>query len=209
MWVLSMLRYSKILTLLFLVGALRIQGQSDFQGGILFGGITSQVSGDNLAGFDQFGLTGGAFVDTRISDRLRLEMDLLYAAKGSRKIPRPQKNDFNSYRMRLRYIEIPLMLKFKVSNFMAGAGGYAGVLVSAKEEINEFPLTGQPFNSLDAGFVFALDYAMGDNWMLTGRYSQSLLPARDFDVNVPANLAVYMNAGQYNTCIHLMLGRKF
>ncbi len=200
---------SKHLVLLLSISSLTAFGQSDFQGGILIGGITSQVSGDNLAGFDQFGLSGGAYVNTKISDRLRFEMDLLYAGKGSRKIPRPQKNDYTSYRMRLHYIEVPLLLKFNVKKLQAGAGGYVGVLMSAKEEINDIPLSTSPFNRIEGGFVLALEYDLGDKWLVSGRYSQSLLPARNFDVTLPANLSLYMNAGQYNTCIHVLLGRRF
>ena len=59
-----------------------IKGQN-FDGGIILGISTSQVRGDDLAGFNKAGILAGAFVNKKISQLLSLQMEMTYIQKGS------------------------------------------------------------------------------------------------------------------------------
>jgi hypothetical protein len=82
-----------------------------FNAGIIGGLSTSQVDGDQLAGYDKVGIKAGAFVNRKFSEHVSLQMELLFIQKGSRK---PINTDDNSYFiMRLNYIVVPLVFRFQ------------------------------------------------------------------------------------------------
>ena len=68
---------------------LSIQAQN-FGGGFILGLSTSQVSGDNLGGFNKAGLLAGVFANTSISELLSFQMEMTFIQKGS---DNPKMND--------------------------------------------------------------------------------------------------------------------
>ena len=50
----------------------------DFKGGIILGLSTSQVSGDDLAGFNKAGLIFGGFTNRILSSRNSLQLEIIY-----------------------------------------------------------------------------------------------------------------------------------
>ena len=69
--------------------ALNIKGQN-FGGGFTLGLSSSQVGGDNLAGFHKAGLLIGIFANKNISEYLSYQMEMIYTQKGSNN---PKMND--------------------------------------------------------------------------------------------------------------------
>jgi hypothetical protein len=204
-----MLKFSDFLIFLSLMVAMPVSAQRAFRGGALLGGVTSQISGDRLQGFDQFGLSGGFFAEAPLSDYLSLELDILFVQKGSRKIPNHKAGDFDTYNLRLNYIEVPVMLKFDVKGFHVGAGAYGAILTSSRERINDFEIQGAPFKGPDAGFIGTVEYEFKEKWRLVGRYSNSVISVRDHTGQHPVAVMNYFNAGQYNSAIQLMICRAF
>ena len=54
----------------------------NFEGGIIVGASTSQVSGDELAGFNKIGIMVGAFTNRKIKDFLQMQLELIYIQNG-------------------------------------------------------------------------------------------------------------------------------
>lgn len=76
-----------------------------FFGGLAFGGVTSQVDGDNNNGFHKVGFTGGAFVGLELTDIFEAQFEIKYIQKGSRS----DAEDPYQFLIRLDYVELPLI----------------------------------------------------------------------------------------------------
>jgi len=104
--------------------------QSNFKAGLLGGIIGSQVSGDNLSGFNKPGLVVGTFVSRKLkNEKASFEFQITYIQKGSRKQVHPDKGDLTFYLLRLNYIEVPLLLKYKIKKFTYEFGPSAASLL--------------------------------------------------------------------------------
>jgi len=198
------MRWHSLLLLFFILGCTsNIQAQDDpvplrFRGGLSLGFATSQVSGDDLAGFNKVGVFGGAFVSTRLSDKWEMQLELDYVMKGSRRTPKPE-NGNSAYTLRLNYLELPLLFRSDIRKFRYEFGPYFGVLVSSYEALNdlEVPAT-REFKPVEIGGLVGLSYAIGDHTRIVWRFSNSLLPIR----NHANNATFRWNLGQYNTCLN-------
>jgi hypothetical protein len=187
--------------------------QNVFHGGAFFGLSTSQVSGDNLAGFKKAGLYGGAFVNMHLSEKWLLQLETSYCQKGSRKNPKPDKGDYKSYRMNLQYLEVPLLLKWQFSNrFCFELGPAAGYLIKntgvEKDENGVMP--GQPpFNSFElsglGGFAVGLLQEESFHLKANVRFSQSVIPIRKHS----SGAVYWLNRGQYNSVLAFILVAEF
>lgn len=168
--------------------------------GELIGGIAgSQVSGDNLGGFNKAGLLAGIGVRTKTGDKTELGFRMLYLQKGSRK---PLKNDGTDsayYLLRLNYIELPLTLKyFATKRLGIEAGPSLGYLVSSYEEDENGELEiNPPFDKLDFSINLLISYKLGTRTDFIFGYWQSVLPIREHSSGSQYRL----NRGQYSSLI--------
>jgi len=171
----------------------------DFNGGVLGGIAMTQISGDNLSGFNKVGLYLGAYVNRYFSDKSSLQMELDFIQKGSRKNPNAKKNDYSTYLLRLNYIEIPVSYKYDFSKNGTLEGGLSlGVLVNSYEEANETTtISGGEFNRTDYSWHIGGYYTLMENLRINVRYSNSFIPVRDHSSGANDRL----NGGQYNSVL--------
>jgi hypothetical protein len=95
-----------------------------FKSGILFGVNGSQITGDDMAGFDKGGLLLGPFVEHELSSSSCIRMELTYSMKGSAyNINRTRQGIWNLYRV--SYIEVPIMYDRIVYQKFGITGGLA------------------------------------------------------------------------------------
>jgi len=166
---------------------------------IIMGVSSSQVSGDQLAGFDQLGLSGGVSVRMETGGHWRPGMDILFTQKGSRKNASPDKGDFDSYLLRLNYIQVPLYMSHQKEHIGFDLGVSYGQLVSSKEENQNGTVIGlgREFESGELSGIAGIRYNFAPQWTLTTRLDQSITAVRKH-----AGAAVFrLNRGQYNTVI--------
>ncbi|UPT67775.1 MAG: PorT family protein [Sphingobacteriales bacterium JAD_PAG50586_3] len=196
---------SFLVTLCVLVG-LSLSAQSRFGGGFGFGFTTSQVSGDNLSGFNRPGPFGGFFGNYAFNDRNWLQFEINFIGKGSYK--GPKKDDNTKYSLNLNYVEVPVLYRFMPwgSRFLFELGPTFGYLINYTErselgDLNQ-PLT---FKKLEVGVLAGINYKVGNGWLVNFRFQQSVLPVRDHQGSVDFRL----NAGQYNTLLCLNLRYDF
>lgn len=109
-----------------------------FHGGIMAGGVASQVQGDDYGGFNKLGLYGGAFVGLDVGEFSTLQMEMAFIQKGSRQNSDPENGIYDSYLLRLNYFEVPFLYQVHfLKRLTFEAGPAMDVLISSYEEKNE------------------------------------------------------------------------
>jgi Outer membrane protein beta-barrel domain len=175
-----------------------------FNAGFRLGVAGSQVNGDRLTGFDKVGLIGGAFVNRKFSEKVSVQMEIVFIQKGSRK-PTDDNNSF--YRMRVHYMEVPLLFRFHTSKkFALSAGPSFGTLIFAEED-DEFGVykNAPPFRKFEFAGNAGLLYNLNDHWAFDGRYSHSITTIRPYQAYNPD----FFDKGQYNVLIEFSLLYSF
>ncbi|MBN31409.1 MAG: hypothetical protein CL845_05375 [Crocinitomicaceae bacterium] len=160
-----------------------VEAQEDplvFSARVHAGFSTTQVHGDQISGFNKFGLCAGATIDMRRSGGQGIQWGILYTQKGSRRVPDTKNGDFNSWRYRFTYIDLPLTRTWDPTpEWSWGVGIQPSVLVSAEEDFygtGYDELNYLEINPVDVGGVLQAGYMWSDKAALEVRLSQSLLP---------------------------------
>jgi len=186
----------------------------DFNAGILGGAVASQVDGDSYAGFNKLGLVAGMFVSRELTSKIDLQLEMKYKQKGSQFSGDKEKGDFRFYKMALSYLEIPLMVKYKYSDFNIEGGLNFAVLMDSKEE-DEFGevIYSNPFEKYEFSPLIGINYQWKKNLSFSVRWSYSLNRIRkaykgEYD-NVVYPHWDLKKPGQYNHSIELVLFYKF
>ena len=177
-----------------------------FKAGVFLGISSSQVSGDQLGGFNKAGLYGGGFVNTALGEKSLFQMEMSYIGKGSRPTNEQLQNGYYVYPT-LNYVEVPVLFIYKAKNNINVEAGLAfGVLVYSREEdfYSEIPIT-RPYNKTDFSFILGLEYSFSETISVNSRLNNSFLPIREH-----ASGGTYgLNQGQYNTEITFSLRYHF
>jgi len=197
-----MIRLVALVTLAILPVLVKAQR---FQGGVKAGIASTQISGDGYDGFNKVGVNAGVFVRTPISDRLSAQLEMLYLQKGSIDPTDPDNNKFSYYRIRLGYIELPLMFQFKLSRFQWELGPSFGVLTHSLEEDEngEVPNPAFDFKPYEIAWNAGMYFYLTDRLSANVRYSRSFLPIADEFRFIQANFGFF--GGSYNTVLHFTL----
>jgi len=181
-----------------------------FKTGINIGIAATQVSGDNLGGFNKSGPILGGFIYREFKKNWSYEIGMQYILKGSRKTPNFDNNDYTSYLMRLHYVEMPFLLNYHYKKFTLFAGLSIGGLLhwNVYNEFGEFPAASdekRPFKRYELSDNFGLSYRLGDGLNVCVNLSYSLLPIR----NHVSQAVRLFNRGQYNEALCVSLRYKF
>jgi hypothetical protein len=202
-----------------------------FKAGLLAGMVTSQVDGDTYAGYNKAGVILGGFVTKKITIQSKWSVffEITYIQKGSRKIPRVDKGDFADYKLKLDYVEIPLILKYDFSDkyFMglmsdstttpkmkfAVFGGFAfGTLINAAEwDALGLINGGTAFQKIDIPIIIGFSYSLSKHIGFDIRTQYSLLPVRKGSTSSYYQNWTYrfFKPGYYNNLIIFSLNYKF
>ena len=188
------------LILLFSIQNAVAQG---FRGELLAGIATSQVSGDQLSGFDKVGGLLGGGVKLSTGNKTEVGFRMFYVQKGSRKPSNLSNGDPTFYLLRLNYIEMPLSCGYKFNKkWKAEAGLSVAYLFKSKEEDENGELVDtQPFEKIDFSMFGGVTYAFNEKIGVQVHYWQSLLPIR----STASGESFRLNAGQYNSVFTLNL----
>lgn len=153
--------------------------------GVVAGVNASQVAGDDFSGFKKAGLVVGGYADFYVSEKINLQFEILYSEKGSRKNPKTDEGDTEFFLLQMNYIEVPLMIRYRNNNFTYEAGLYLSQLINDHLEDENGPFEIPPetnqLKSRDFGFLIGLNYNFNEHLIMNWRFSNSILPVRDFD----------------------------
>ncbi len=204
--------------------ALQSRGQQDngfwsnqrFRGGPILGLNFSQVDGDDDAGVHKLGLQAGLGTYISLSERLGIQLDLLYSQKGSRyaremsSIAGPY---LMTYKLKLDYIEMPLALQaYLTQDIHLGAGVAYNRLISSQEswlslygwatiDPEEYPFQRDVWE-----YFASASYRLSDRIRAELRYQRSATPLRNRE-HVYENFSNGRN--QLNNFLSLRLGYYF
>ena len=189
----------RLLLLLYFIFINYSFGQN-FKSGLTMGLNTSQVSGDNLSGFNKIGLRSGGFISIKTASFIT-QLELQYINKGSRELIN-QDTFSEGYKFQLKYAEMPISLKKKASNnILCEFGVSIGYLLDSSETINGHEETSLNVNKLEYSFHVGFDYFISKNLAINTRVSNSLGPIRPHS----SGQTYRWNRGQYNTSISFVL----
>ena len=193
----------KKFTILLFCGFLAIISHAqDFGGGIIAGISTSQVSGDQLGGFNKVGFLVGAFTKKSISQLLSVQMEMTYIQKGSNN-PKMNKNQIQD--ISISYIEVPISVNYyqtKMTSFEVGIQTAFLLNFSDNDLYGQIPNNqSTTFNKVDLGAFIGISHDLTDKIKLNSRISNSILPVRPH-----ASGVIYkLNKGQYNSVLSFTL----
>ena len=171
----------------------------NFGGGLILGLSTSQVSGDNLGGFNKAGLLFGGFIDLQLSKTLKGQMEMTFIQKGSNN-PKMNKNEITD--ISLSYIEIPLVIKYQQSNIIAIETGFeTAFLINSYDNDLSGKIINRPFNITDISIFIGMDYYINPKLILNSRISNSIIPIRAH----ASGATFQLNKGQYNSVLSFSL----
>jgi len=191
------LRYT-LFALILMTAAANAQ---TFEGGITAGMVASQVSGDQSGGYNKLGIYGGPYASFQIRDRMRFQMEITYIQKGSTQNP-SEDNGYYSYRSKLNYVEVPLMLRYLHSDELDFELGIAySVLINSYEELYDVELNERPFNTHNSSLIAGIYYKFNDRWSANFRTSNSITPIRKHK----SGQTYRLNFGQTNNLLSLGL----
>jgi hypothetical protein len=206
MYFCEMVKNLVVLIISILFSSFLLQAQN-FRAGAFAGISTSQVSGDNLGGFDKAGLYAGGFVNTALSEKWNLQLEISYIGKGSRPSKSDEEAGFPGVYPTLNYAEVPVVFIYKAKpKINIEAGLTAGVLVYSREEdiFAERDIQ-RPYNDFDFSFVIGFDYFFAEKVSINSRLINSFIPIRAHESGQTYGL----NRGQYNTVIAFSLRYHF
>jgi hypothetical protein len=204
----------KLLTtslLLLLLFAMHGSAQR-FNGGIVAGGLISQVDGDTWQGFDKFGFLAGAFVSLRLSPHSSFQMEMEYIQKGSRKNADLEMDDFSTYLLRLHYLEIPVLYQYTFARrFGVEAGPAVDVLLGSYEEMGGVPdPPTEPLREVTLSGIIGLTAYITKHLKAGFRFNYSLLSIRNTTAPYPESYRkILFEYGQYNNVLSLSLSWDF
>lgn len=201
----KLLAYSTLLLIITLMTHTSVFGQR-IKGMAIAGGNLTQVEGDEIKGWSQFGFSGGLGAIFPIKN-WGINIETLYSQKGSFQKAQFDDERTGEYRLRLNYFEIPVYATYTDKDVISfGAGGYYAGLLSAREEIhsgNVAPYTDTvSFNNYDIGFLIDVRFRVWKPLHLSVRYSQSItsIRAREY---VPSAPSEPFTRQEYNQVITL------
>jgi len=173
-----------------------ISTSQNLEGGAIIGINTSQVSGDNLGGFNKFGLNMGGVIKRQFP-LFNILIELRYINKGSKEVV--ESGDYsNGYIFKTSYIEMPFILEKLIYNNTSFQSGLSlSKLLNFSEEIGGYSINGLNLNKLEYSFHIGLNTKLKSKLYLNTRFSNSIIPIRPHS----SGQTYKLNKGQYNTSI--------
>ena len=145
-----------------------------FNGGAMLGLAATQVAGDQYSGFNKAGPIVGFFVNLEASPHSTFQMELYYIQKGSRDNANAVEEDYDSYLLRLNYIELPLLYQYHLGWFAIQAGPSVAFNMSGYEETNGEDVGANDFATATFQLHFGVVFTIADNWKIDIRTNNSL-----------------------------------
>lgn len=171
------------------------KSEGNIKGGVRFGLVGSQISGDDLGGYHKLGVYAGLFANIPISEsgKWKFQMELNYIMKGSNSniSPRDDGSLPDSYTLTMLYTETPFMFQYnfgyyknakgKMYDFFLEMGPTINFLFYQKEMDKYGPIyrsSDQLFNIFDIGVILGLSCKFADKYTVSARWGSSIYPVR-------------------------------
>ena len=97
---------------LTLLSCAELEAQQRFRAAVVGGFNISQIRGDFTGGYNKFGLVGGLRVNTILTEKMDLGLELVYSHRGSKSDNVEQAQGFD-VQVNLDYVEVPVLFNYK------------------------------------------------------------------------------------------------
>jgi hypothetical protein len=186
-------------TIFYLTLATSLMAQEEatsrrFHGGFTYGFNASQIDGDGLAGYNKLGLYGGVVASADLTDKAYLSTAITYSQRGSSTSIRNQ----NSARIRLDFIEVPLIFHYKdketeegYHQVHVGAGLCYSRLFDVKAGSTPYLGHESTFNDTNISWLLEAMFYKNKHFGLGVRYNRAINNVYKND-RVPAPVAVFL-----------------
>ncbi len=156
----------------------------------------SQISGDDLFGFNKFGAYGGLGTGQEFKDNMSWELGLLFSQKGSFS-GRENINNFK-YLLNVNYIDVPIAYRyfFKIVSFEVGPQ-FSAMLNYREDNVQGPANDPRKFSRFEVSAFFGVRYDINEKVGIMARFTNSLLPVREHR----SGAVELWNRGQYHTVI--------
>ena len=177
-----------------------ITSAQNFDAGLIGGFCTSQVSGDNLSGYNKLGSRFGAYINYPINKKMGYQLEMQFLQKGSKK-PYTE-NSPETYLFELNYIELPATLNYQVRKGISIESGLGtAFLVGYKEQDEITDINTDKPNTLALDFLLGVQYDIKKNLKLNIRYANSISRIRKHASEEESGL----NSGQFSSLVSFAL----
>ena len=162
-----------------------------FKGGVMLGLNASQIDGDILSGYNKAGITGGVFVRSELNHKWEAQFEIKYSPKGSA----TSKESVEIRKVRLLYIEMPVLLSYQIINDLKiqGGVGFAYMFSAMQTEGSGYYDFQSPPDSFEMNGQIGLWYNFLENFGLSLRYSYSIFPIREGLVSSTVGVGTWYN----------------
>jgi hypothetical protein len=193
----------------FIFGVMTAAGQQ-FHGGVIAGLAGSQVAGDTYSGYKKAGIFVGGYVSLNVTEKSAFHMELTYFQKGSRENP-TEKNGYQSYLLRLNYIEMSVLYQYIAGKFTIEAGPSAGFLMGYYEEVNEEVISDQQYYNKPARVTLQIN--LGFSYFISNKIGVGLRTNNSlinvFSTNQTGDVQRLWDKGRYNDALVLSVFYQF
>ena len=160
-----------------------------FNGGLLAGGVISQVDGDRYSGYHHLGFTAGAYVNLPFDDNFSLQTELKYSLFGAHSSVDEVEAGQNPYSLNLHYVEMPVMARYNLGllningkhlDFLVLEAGVSfDFLMDNSESANNEPaLYTKRWNFFSMTANVGVHFDLNERWGVGIRYMYSFWPIR-------------------------------
>ncbi|KAF5069596.1 Outer membrane protein beta-barrel domain protein [anaerobic digester metagenome] len=151
-------------------------------GAAIVGLNATQVDGDEVYGYKNFGLNAGLSAIVPFNNKWSVSIENIYSEKGARQRVKYLDSLDGSYDLRLNYLEVPVLLHFTDKDIVTfGAGMSWGRLVKVWEQRNgyEMPATTLEsgiYRSSDLNLLLDVRFRVFERLRFNARYAYSIRP---------------------------------
>jgi hypothetical protein len=180
-----------------------------FNGGVLAGGLVSQIDGDTWQGYHKFGYLAGGFVSLKLSPHSSFQLEMEYIQKGMKQNADTVTNMGDTYLTRLHYLEIPLLYQYTFAKrLQAEVGPAADVLLGSYFESNgqEVPEIKVAYRTVTVSGIIGVSCFITDHLKANFRFNYSLMSIND---GTGGGRYILFEYGQYNNVMSLALSWYF
>lgn len=176
-----------VLSVLLFMGL--VSFAQSFNGGLLAGGVISQVDGDRYSGYHHLGFTAGAYVNLPFDDNFSLQTELKYSLFGAHSSVDEVEVGQNPYSLNLHYVEMPVMARYNLGllningkhlDFLVLEAGVSfDFLMDNSESANNEPaLYTKRWNFFSMTANVGVHFDLNERWGFGIRYMYSFWPIR-------------------------------
>jgi len=174
-------RIAGVLLFITVISAHTGYGQR-IMGAAIVGLNATQVDGDEVYGYKNFGLNAGLSAIVPFNNKWSVSIENIYSEKGAHQRVKYLDSLDGSYDLRLNYLEVPVLLHFTDKEIVTfGAGMSWGRLVKVWEQRNgyEMPATTLEsgiYRSSDLNLLLDIRFRVFERLRFNARYAYSMRP---------------------------------